>query len=89
MPNVSYIPEEIARRGNALYERDIRPRIERDHHGEFVVIDVDTGQFEVDRDHLAAAKRARAKYPNAPLFALRVGFPALARIGGRTVARDR
>lgn len=87
MLNTSYTPDEIARRGKEVYERQIRSKVERDHYGQFVVIDVDTGQYEVDPDHLTAAKRARAKHPGAALFALRVGFPALARIGGRTVAR--
>jgi len=87
MSDLRYTPDEIARRGKAVYERQIRPTIERDHYGQFVVIDVDTGQYEVDSDHLAAAKRARAKNPAAALFAMRVGFPALARIGGRSVVR--
>lgn len=87
MSNSSYTPDEIARRGKEVYERQIRSKVERDHYGQFLVVDIATGQYEVDRDHLTAARRARAKNPGAALFALRVGFPALARIGGRTVAR--
>jgi hypothetical protein len=87
MIDSSYTPDEIVRRGKAVYERQIRSTIEHDHYGEFVVIDIETGKYEMDRDHLTAAKRARAKYPGAPLFAVRVGFSALARIGGRHVTR--
>ncbi len=83
----NYTRDEIARRGKDLYEREIRSRVEKDHFGEVVVIDVETGDYEIDPDHLTAAKRARAKHPDAALFALRVGFPALARIGGRATTR--
>ena len=89
MSNVSYTAEEIVRRGTELYEREVRPQIERDHFGQFVVMDVVTGRFEIAGDHLTAAKRARERFPGAPLFAVRVGFPAAARIGGRAVARGR
>jgi hypothetical protein len=81
--------DEIAQLGNAIYERDIRPRVEHDHHGEVVVIDIDTGEFEVSPDHLTAARNARIKRPDATLFAVRVGYPALARIGGRSMTRPR
>lgn len=87
MAPTRYSPEEVARRGKDLYEREIRPKVERDHHGEVVVIDVESGDYEVDRDHLTAARRARSRHPDAPLFATRIGFSALARIGGRMTTR--
>ena len=80
-------PEEIARRGKALYEQRIRGQVEHDHQGDVLVIDVDSGDFEVDRDHLAAAKRLRARRRDGALYAMRVGSPALARIGARTTSR--
>jgi len=35
--------DEIARLGDEIYERDIRARVEEDHQGEIVSIDVDSG----------------------------------------------
>jgi hypothetical protein len=75
--------EETARLGKEIYEREIRSLVEPEHYGEVVAIDIDSGGYEVAPDHLTAVQRARAKYPGGRLFALRVGFPALARIGGR------
>ncbi|MDE0629981.1 MAG: hypothetical protein OXH73_00610 [Caldilineaceae bacterium] len=37
--------EETARLGDEIYERDIRPQVEADHHGEYVAIDVDSGSW--------------------------------------------
>src|SRR6266404_5760043 len=52
-----YSKEEFARRGDAIYEREIRPTIEADNKGKFVVIDIETGAYEVDADELAASDR--------------------------------
>ena len=87
MAHPRYTADEVIRRGRDLYEREIRSQVEPDHRGEIVVIEVESGDYEVDHDHLTAARRARAKHPDGVLFATRVGFPALARIGGRGTTR--
>jgi hypothetical protein len=81
-------PEEIARRGEAVYERLIRPRLGAPDRGKFLVINVDTGEYELDTDDLAASKRAKARFPNAPLFTMRVGRPAAYRLGGRFAVNE-
>ena len=52
--------EETARLGDAMYERDIRARVEDDHHGEYVAIDVDSGCWSSGGELLEAAERRRA-----------------------------
>ena len=73
----------IAERGARLYEQRLRPLLEPQHNGKYVVIDVETGEYELDADHLAASDRAAAKRPGAPLYAARVGAPTIGRVGGR------
>jgi len=82
MKRPSLPADEVIRRGKDWYERLIRPQLGEGHDGEIVVIDVDTGDYEIDRDHLAASRRARAKNPNAVLYGTRIGYPALGRVGG-------
>ena len=36
---------EIARLGKEIYQRDIQPKVEGGHHGEYVAIDVGTGRL--------------------------------------------
>ena len=50
MPYPRYTPEEVAQRGEAIYERQIRARVEPEHMGQFVVIDIETGDYELDID---------------------------------------
>ena len=77
---------EIADRGTRIYDERLRQLLEPEHNGKYVVIDVETGEYELDEDHLAASDRAAAKRPGAPLYATRVGSRSLGRVGGRIAA---
>jgi hypothetical protein len=77
-----YSQEEFARRGDEIYEREVAPRVGPDDKGKFVVIDIETGDFEVDRDELAAADRVRDRNPDAQLWFRKVGFSYAYRFGG-------
>ena len=83
MPNQASDREAIAQRGQALYEQQIQAQVEAEHSGEFLVLDVDTGAYEIDRNELDALRRARANKPDASLYLLRIGSPAAYRLGGR------
>ena len=75
--------EEIARLGKLIYERDLRAKLDVEANlGKSLVIDIETGDYEMDDDHLAAVRRARAKRQDAVLFGMRIGYPTFARIGG-------
>jgi hypothetical protein len=80
-----YSKEEFARRGRAIYERDIRPHLAAGDEGKFVAIDIETGAYEVDRDDCTATERLLVHYPNAQMWLVRVGQRAAYRIGRRPV----
>ncbi len=73
--------EETARRGDEIYEREVRARVEAGNHGKVVAIDIETGAYALDENALGAAKRLRARHPNAEIWFVRVGHRALHRIG--------
>jgi hypothetical protein len=83
MPQTDYTPEKVAARGEEMYSQRIRSQVEATEKGKFVVIDIETGDFEVDVDDLSATKRALAKRPSAVLYGMRIGSPAAYRLGGR------
>ena len=89
MPYRQDTPAEVAQRGEAIYEHQIRVHLAPEHTGKFVVIDIETGDYELDADDLAATKRALAKRPEAVLYGLRVGFPAAYRLGGGVAVSQR
>ena len=80
--------EEIARLGDEIYESDIRAKVEDDHDGQVVAIDVDSGNWAVADSELAAAERLRERRPAATdVWLLRVGYRAMASIGGGPLRR--
>jgi hypothetical protein len=75
--------DEIHRRGQALYDERIRAIVETPENiGKQIVIDVETGDYAIDDNGLAASQRLLSKRPGAPLFGLRIGYNAVYALGG-------
>ena len=83
-PRPHYSKEEFARRGDEIYERDVRPRIEAGDEGKFVVIDIDTEAYVIDEDELAASDRLCVRNADAQLWVTRVGSRYARRFGLHT-----
>ncbi len=79
--------EETARLGDEIYERDIRPQVEADHHGEVVAIDLDSGDYAIADTALAAADALRERCPAPDVWVVRVGYPTLRTFGGSSLRR--
>jgi len=83
-----YSKEEFARRGDEWYERNIRPEVEAGHRGKFVAIDIETGDFEIDADELAASDRLLGRCPDAQIWLTRIGSRYVHRFGPRPLSRS-
>ena len=80
--------EETARLGDEMYRRDVKAQVEADHDGEYVAIDVDSGNWAVAGSELAASDLLLAQCPDAiDVWLLRVGYRAVASIGGGSLRR--
>jgi hypothetical protein len=73
--------EEFARRGNEIYESQVRPQVEQGNHGKIVAIDIETGAFELAKDSLTASDQLLDQYPEAQIWFVRIGHRAVHRIG--------
>lgn len=78
-----YAPDELARMGDAIYERDILPRMTAEDTGRIVAIDVETGAYALGSDLLATAHQVFESVPGAQLWFKRVGFAYVHSFGGR------
>lgn len=78
-----YSKEEFARRGDEIYARTIRPQIKQDDNGKFVIIDIESGDFEIDSDELAAGDRLLVRKPEAQMWVTRIGSRYARRFGPR------
>lgn len=75
METVLLSREVVAARGKALYERGIRSQVEtKENVGRMVIINVETGDYEVDDLGIESARRLRARHPDAPLYGIMIGY---------------
>lgn len=81
MGHPRYSAEEIVRRGKEIYEQKLRARLEPEHIGKYLVIDIETGEYEMDEDGHAASLRAYEKKPDGARYGMRIGYRAYGHIG--------
>ncbi len=80
--NPELSPAEVVRIGEVIYEEKLRSSVETDENiGKHIIIDIETGQYEIDRDGLAASHRLLAKHPGAELYGGRIGYDAAYAVG--------
>ena len=80
--------EEIARLGKEIYQRDIRARVEDGHIGEYIAIDVETGDWAIAGSDEEALKRLQAERPGVvDVLMERVGYRALHSFGAGSLRR--
>ena len=71
-----YTFDEVAARGDAIYRDRILSQIEPPPKGIFVVIDIESGDYEIDERDLTATLRLLKRRPAAMTYAVRVGYRA-------------
>ncbi len=83
MSGLTYGPGEVRALGEAIYRDQVRSKIGPVENGTFVVIDVETGDYEVDAWDADATRRLLERRPAAVTHAVRVGHrAAYSHIGG-------
>jgi hypothetical protein len=82
-----YSKEEIARRGQELYESGIRQQIEAGNEDKIVAIDIETGDFEVDETVVGATERLFERHPDAQPWGIRIGHRAVYHFGARSLKK--
>jgi hypothetical protein len=82
-----YPKEELARRGQDLYEAGIRQQVEEGNEGKIVAIDIETGDFEVDETVMGATDRLFERQPDAQPWGIRIGYPAVYHFGSRSLKK--
>ena len=80
--------KEAARLGREMYERDILPQVAADHLGEYVAIDVETGEWAIADSESGVVDRLMAQCPGAiDVLVERVGYRAIRSFGAGSLRR--
>ncbi len=82
-----YSKEELARRGQELYETQVRQTVESGNVGKIVAIDIETGNYEVADNVLPATSRLFARNPEAQPWVIRIGHRAVYHFGARSLSQ--
>jgi hypothetical protein len=83
-----YSKEELARRGQELYESGIRQQVEEGNDGKIVAIDIETGAFEVDDNVVPATNQLFERFPGAQPWVIRIGHRAVDHFGARSLKQN-
>lgn len=75
-------------KGQAIYREKIRPLVHPQHKGKMVIIDVATGDYEMDESAGAAADRLLERRPGCYTHGVRVGYKVPYSFGGRSLPED-
>ncbi|MDI6792965.1 MAG: hypothetical protein QME81_08885 [bacterium] len=77
---------EMAEKGRAVYRR-IKDELEKEHKGELVAIDVDSGDYFLGETPIEATTKGREKYPDKSFYVMRIGHRAVYHFSGPVPVR--
>jgi hypothetical protein len=80
--------EEISQIGEEIYRRQIRDKVMPQHKGKFLIIDVESGDYEVDEDDLKAEEILRSRRPDRVFYGKRIGYKAAYTLAGTMVEEE-
>ena len=83
-----FMSRSIDARGQAIYRKKIRPLVYPAMKGKVVVIDVDSGDYEIDDEDLEATTKLLARRPNARTWGERIGYKGVESFGGGLIPYD-
>lgn len=68
--------EEIAKKGEEIYQRKFKEKYEPSQNGKFLAIEIESeGEFLGDSS-VEAVEKAKEKYPQKIFYIKKIGFPA-------------
>jgi len=85
MAKTRYNKDEIATRGEAIYEEKVRPNLKKKDRGKYVAIDVKSGEYEIAADLLLACDRLEARVSEPRTWGVRIGSKYLFSFGGHAI----
>jgi hypothetical protein len=74
-------PAEIAQKGIKIYQR-INKRVEKEHLGNFIAIEVESGRYFLGQTQVEAIEKAKKHFPDKIFYLMKVGFPAAVTFSG-------
>ena len=74
-------PDQVAESGEKIYQQQLRDKVECEHRGRFLVLDIVSGDYEIDDRDVVASGRLLERRPEGILYGVRIGHPTAYRLG--------
>jgi hypothetical protein len=82
MSKINQVDTELGSLARELYEY-LRPEVETPHNiGKMIVMDVTSGDYEIDDLGIEASQRLQERHPEATLYAMRIGYKTVESFAG-------
>ena len=81
MPTSKYTIDQICDRGEQIYRERIKALVEPQENGKFIVIDIESGDYEIADKLGTASDRLRERLPDSVGFGARIGYDSAYNIG--------
>lgn len=82
--------EEVAAIGQKIYDEKIKPIVETPENiGKMLTLDVETGDYSIDRNPAQTILALKQKRPLSRLFTLRIGYRTGVSFGGTNERLER
>ena len=75
--------EEIAKKGEEIYQKKLKLKYEPSHNGKFLAIEIESEEEFLGDTSVEAVEKAKAKYPKKLFYIKKISFPATEAISSR------
>ncbi len=73
---------QMVKKGKEIYQQKLKTMLEKDHKGEIVAIEVESGDYFLGRTVIEAADKGKKKHPEKGFYFIRIGHKAVHFVGG-------
>ena len=80
MTTSKFSKDEVCDRGEEIYEEHIKALVEPQENGKFIVIDIESGDYEISEDMLDASDLLQKRRPDSVQFGAMIGYESAYRV---------
>lgn len=79
--------KDLATRAHAIYDAELRHKLEPQEHGRYLALEIETGDYAIGDRFRDANEKLRERHPLPTLFfTFRIGYPAAIKMVGARYA---
>jgi hypothetical protein len=79
------VKSELSERAEAIYQKQLKQKLEAEHRGKYVVIEPNSGDYYLGRTLSEAIWAGYKAHPDRETYALRIGWPVAVELGNSPV----